>query len=143
MNRVNIFKKISLFKTFKKVIKKNTDELNIKYGLRVDKSYRLYTVLNIPEDLIGEAYSLKTSDINKISENYIREYSSELSDYLNTKNLNELYKTYEVKKVSKYSYLLVFGFSLMRSNVYYNYLYFLVYPLLVLSLVIIGFILAT
>lgn len=128
MKDVSLFKKIKLFNNYKKVISKNRNELSSKFGLRVDNAYRLYTVLNIPEDLIGEAYSLKKSDIDKISENYIREYSSELSKFLNSKNLKELYDYYQVDKVGKYNYLLVFGFSLFRSNKFYNDIYYKVIP---------------
>jgi hypothetical protein len=46
----------------------------------------LYTVLNIPEEFIGEAYDLKKSDIDRISEGYIREYTSKLSGFLNQKD---------------------------------------------------------
>ncbi len=128
MKDVSLFKKIKLFNNYRKVISKNRNELSSKFGLRVDNAYRLYTVLNIPEDLIGEAYSLKKSDIDKISENYIREYSSELSKFLNSKNLKELYDYYQVDKVGKYNYLLVFGFSLFRSNKFYNDIYYKVIP---------------
>jgi hypothetical protein len=62
MKDISFFKKIKLFSTYRKVVSKNRNELSSKFGLRVDNAYRLYTVLNIPEDLIGEAYSLKKSD---------------------------------------------------------------------------------
>jgi hypothetical protein len=132
MKDISFFKKIKLFSTYKKVVSKNRNELSAKFGLRVDNAYRLYTVLNIPEDLVGEAYSLKKSDIDKISENYIREYSSELSKFLNSKGLKELYDYYQVDKVGKYNYLLVFGFSLFRSNKFYNDIYYKVIPATVL-----------
>lgn len=128
MKDVSIFKKIRLFNNYKKVISKNRNELSANFGLRIDKAYRLYTVLNIPEDLIGEAYALKKSDIDKISENYIREYSSDLSKFLNSKGLKELYDYYKVDKVGKYNYLLVFGFSLFQSNKFYNDIYYKVIP---------------
>jgi hypothetical protein len=132
MKDISFFKKIKLFSTYRKVVNKNRNELSAKFGLRVDNAYRLYTVLNIPEDLIGEAYSLKKSDIDKISENYIKEYSSELSKFLNSKGLKELYDYYQVDKVGKYNYLLVFGFSLFRSNKFYNDIYYKVIPTTVL-----------
>jgi hypothetical protein len=132
MKDISFFKKIKLFSTYRKVVSKNRSELSAKFGLRVDNAYRLYTVLNIPEDLIGEAYSLKKSDIDKISENYIKEYSSELSKFLNSKGLKELYDYYQVDKVGKYNYLLVFGFSLFRSNKFYNDIYYKVIPTTVL-----------
>lgn len=138
MRDVSLFKKIKLFNTYKSIINKNRTELSAKFGLRVDNAYRLYTVLNIPQELVGEAYSLKKSDIDKISENYIREYSTELAKFLNSKGLKELYDYYQVDKVGKYNYLLVFGFSLFRSNKFYNDIYYKLIPaILILSLLLI------
>lgn len=131
MNK-NIFllKKIRLFSFYKKAIKENRSEIEQTFGLRIDKAQRMYTVLNIPEEIIGEAFSLKKSDIDRISENYIKEYSSEISRFLTSKGLGELYSFYEVKKVDKYSYLVVIGYSLFRSNEYYDKLYWRVYPII-------------
>jgi hypothetical protein len=135
---ISFFKKLKLFSTYKKIVNKNRNELYSKFGLRVDNAYRLYTVLNIPENLIGEAYSLKKSDIDKISENYIKKYSSDLSKFLNSKNLKELYDYYQIDKVGKYNYLLVFGFSLFRTNIFYNNIYYKIIPtILITSLILI------
>jgi hypothetical protein len=127
---LSIFKKISLFKKFRKVIKENEVDISQRFNLRIDSASRLYTVLNIPQDLIGEAYALKKSDTELISENYIRKYSNDLSEYLNSKGLSEMYSFYKVDKVDRYSYLLVFGFSLFRSNKYYDILYYRILPIL-------------
>lgn len=135
-----MFKKLKLFWSYKKAIKNSKFELLQKFNVRIDRASRLYTVINIPEEIIGEAYSLKKSDIDRISETYLREYSAELSKFLDGKNLQELYDVYEINKVDKYSYLMVFGFSLFKSTKYYNWLYYGVIPalsLIILSLLII------
>ena len=129
-NNISIFKKIRLFSLYKKTVKQNSLELESSFGLRIDKAERLYTVLNIPEEIIGDAFSLKKIDIDRISENYIKEYTSEVTRFLNTKGLVELFGLYEVKKVDKYSYLIVIGYSLFKSNEYYNKLYWRVYPII-------------
>ena len=105
----SFFKRLSLYREYKKVIKRNSSELDTRFGLRRDRANRLYTVLNIPSDNIGEAYNLKRSDIDKISEGYIKDFSLEVSKFLDSKNLKEMYEFYEVTKVEKYSYLVVFG----------------------------------
>jgi hypothetical protein len=128
MENISLFKKIKLLKTFEKTIKENKVELQNKFNLRIDRASRLYTVLNIPEELIGEAYSLKKSDIDRISENFIKQYGEELAAYLDNKGLKELYSYYEIKKVDKYSYLLVFGFRLMKSHKFYNNIYYKIIP---------------
>ena len=142
MKRISFFKKLSLFRLFKKTIRDNRNELQQKFGIRVDRAYRLYTVLNIPEELIGEAYVLNKSDVDRISEAYIKEFSRELSELLNSKGLNELYDYYEMNKVGKYSWHIVMGFSFFRSNEWYDKLYFRILPIsfiltLITSLIII------
>ena len=117
MNKnISLIKKISIFSQFKKTIKSNSVELENKFNLRIDSANRLYTVINVPPELIGEAYNIKKSDIDRIADNFIREYSKELGVYLNSIGLNELYDFYDLKKVDKYSYLVVVGFSFFRSD---------------------------
>jgi hypothetical protein len=140
MKKISFFKKIKLFNSFKKALKENKSELQLKFNIRIDNAYRLYTVINVPEELIGEAYSLKKSDIDRISENYIRQYSTDLGSYLNSKGLNELYEFYKIDKVGKYSYLIVFGYRLFKSHKFYNNLYYKVIPVSVLLSIILFFV---
>ena len=88
----------------------------------------MYTVLNVPEEAVGEAFSLKKSDIDRISENYIKEYLAEVGRYLNSKDMAEIYSVYEIKKVDKYSYLVVIGFAMFRSNELYDRIYLRTLP---------------
>jgi hypothetical protein len=140
MANISFFKKLSLFFFYKKTLKQNKVRLERELNIRFDSAYRLYTVLNIPEELYGE-FNLKKSDIDKISENYIREYSFEVSKFLKSIGLNELFESYEIRKVDKYSYLIVIGFSLFRSNVFYNNLYYKLLPFLVVSSIVTYFLL--
>ena len=141
MKKISLFKKFKLFKEFKQKIKNNKAELERSFNIRVDNSYRIYTVLNIPEELIGEAYSLKKSDIDKISENFTREFTLGISNFLDTLALKELYEIYEIKKVDKYSYLIVIGYSLFKSNKYYDRLYYRVIPASIILSIILSLIL--
>ena len=72
-------------------------------------------------------------NVSKISETYIRGFSGELTQMLNERGLQELFRVYEIRKVEKYSYLLVIGFSLFESQRYYNTVYYIVTPLLILT----------
>jgi hypothetical protein len=134
-----MFKKLKLFFSYSKTLSNNRIELEQKYNIRIDNARRLYTVINIPEEIIGEAYSLKKSDIDKISENFLRQYSSELGTFLDSKGLKELYDVYDIKKVDKYSYLIVYGFSLFKSQKFYNRLYIAGISTGVISLIILLF----
>ena len=140
-NKISLFKKIKIFREFKKILKLNKTELEQVFGARIDNAYRIYNVLNIPAEMIGEPYNLRKSDIDKLAETSIREYTVKISEYLDSKGLKEMYDFYEVKKVDKYSYLVVLGFSLpndtFRSNKYYDNLRYRVIPVVsVISLIL-------
>ena len=91
-------------------------DLKIQFNIRIDSILRFYTVLNVPNEVMEEPYNLRKSDIDTISRNYIKEYNFQLSQFLNSKGLTELYDLYDMDKVDKYSYLLVFGFSLFNTR---------------------------
>lgn len=111
--KVSFLKKINLYRFFRKTLKLNSKELSEKFGVRIDYVSRIYTVLNIPTELIDEPYNLRKGDIDNISKQYIKEYVNEFGLYLDSIGLKELYKFYKVSKVDKYSYLVVFGYSLV------------------------------
>jgi len=113
---MGIFKDLRLFFSYRKAIKKNKVNLEGQFNMRIDNADRLYTVLNIPTNLVEEPYNLRKSDIDAIAQNYIRDYVSELSTYLNSIGVSELYDFYEpIKKVDKYSYLIVIGYKNLDS----------------------------
>ena len=135
MNRnIGFIKKLRLFLFYRKTVKRFEKQLDQNFNIRLDSAYRMYTVLNIPEEVIGEAFSMKKSDIDRISENYTREYIAELSRFLSQNGLSELTEVYEIKKVDKFSYLAVVGFSIFRTNEFYNKLYLRYIPIGVVAL---------
>lgn len=130
MNKnIGFIKKMRLFSSYRNVIASSKQQLEQNFGIRIDSAHRMYTVLNVPEDLIGEAYVVKKSDIDRISEGFIKEYISELRRFLDQRGLSELLEVYEIKKVDKYSYLIVVGFSLFRTNEFYNKIYLRYIPI--------------
>ena len=144
MNKnIGFIKKLRLFSSYRKTVNRLERQLEQNFAIRLDSAYRMYTVLNVPEELIGEAFSMKKSDIDRISENYTKEYIAELSRFLGQNGLSEILEVYEIKKVDKYSYLVVIGFSLFRSNEFYNKLYLRYTPIgiLILASIIIALLL--
>lgn len=134
---MGLIKDIRLFFSFKKILKKNKVRLESDYNLRIDNADRLYTVINVPENILGEAYDLKKSDIDKISEGYIKDYLSKLSTYLNSIGLTELYDFYEpIKKVDKLSYLIVLGFKPLDSVEINKIIYRILLPSVIISSII-------
>lgn len=136
MKQISFFKKIKLFLYYRRILKQNKVQLEQNLNIRIDEAYRLYTVLNVPEELIGEAFSIKKSDIDKISESYIREYTMVVAKFLNSIGLSELFQSYEVKKVDKLSYLVVIGFSLFKTNKFYDNLYYRFIPISLLLIIV-------
>jgi len=136
MRRISFLKKIQLFLYYRRIVKQNQALLERDLNIRIDEAYRLYTVLNVPEELIGEAFSIKKSDIDKISESYIREYTMVVAKFLNSIGLSELFRSYEVKKVDKLSYLVVIGFSLFKTNKFYDNLYYRFIPISLLLIIV-------
>ena len=102
------------------------------FNIRVDNADRLYTVLNIPTNLVEEPYNLRKADVDIIAQNYIRDYISDLSNYLNSIGIAELYDFYEpIKKVDKYSYLIVIGYKQLDSVEINKILYRIIIPTLI------------
>ncbi len=111
---LGIIKKFKLLFTYIKIILNNKSVLNESYKIRYDYIFRLYTIINIPTDLIPEAYDLKKSDIDKLSQSYVSDSMVNISSLLNKIGLIELYVVYDLKKVDKYSYLVVIGFKFLK-----------------------------
>jgi len=134
---MKLLKNLRLFRYFKKSLNDNRILLEGDYNVRIDKAYRMYTVLNVPEERFEEPYNTRLADIDTISQTYIRDYIIRLSDFLDSKGLSELYDFYEpVKRVEKYSYLIVIGFKPFNSVKYNNILYFRIIPILFLLLLV-------
>lgn len=116
MNKVSLRKKIQLYLTYRKTLEKNRENLFQNFTSRVDKVYRIYTVINLPKEELDEPYNFRKRDLDIFAEKYIRDYSQNIAKYLNSLGLNELYDIYEVKKVDKFSYLIVIGFRLFNTD---------------------------
>ena len=128
---MGIFKDLKLFFSYRKIIKKSKIQLESQFSIRIDNADRMYTVLNIPTNLVEEPYNLRQSDVDSIAQNYIREYISELSTYLNSIGITEMYDFYEpIKKVDKYSYLIVIGYKQLDSVEINRIIYRIIIPVL-------------
>jgi hypothetical protein len=133
---MNIFKKIKLFYVYKSIINSNKKFLFESLNLKVDRAYRLYTVLNIDPEEFGPNFSIRKKDIDTISKPFIDKLVNKISFNLNKINLVELYDLYNIQKIDKFSYLIVIGFPLFKSNKYYTVLYSIIFILISLSTLI-------
>lgn len=113
--RISKWRKLKLYLQYRKNLLLNRDNLE-QAGLRIDKLKRIYTVVNVPEALFEDVYGTRTSDINKVSQTYITDKVREISRLLNSIQLTELYKIYDTKKVDRYSYLVIIGYSLFDTK---------------------------
>lgn len=133
---MNILKKIKLFYSYKNIILKNKSPLKEKLNIRIDKAVRLYTVVNLNKEDLGQNFILKKTDRETLAKPFIDDYIRKASIELNSIGLLELYSLYTVEKVDAYSYLIVIGFSLFRSDMYYKILYGTIIFLTILSTLI-------
>ena len=134
---MGFFRKISLFFTYRNILNSISKELEIEYGTRIDNIYRMYTVLNIPETIFEEPYNLRRTDIDNLSRNYILDFRKNMSSYLVSKGLLELFDTYEIRKVDKYSYLIIMGYALFNTRKVANNL---IISSIILSILLIFFV---
>ena len=95
---MSIISDLKLFFSYKRIIKKNRVRLQSDFNMRIDRADRIYTVLNIPTDLFEEPYNLRKEDIDSIAQKYIKDYISELSKFLNSIGLSELYEEMYLRK---------------------------------------------
>lgn len=109
-------RKFRLFLTYRTILKSISKELELEFGARIDGIFRIYTVLNIPNVIFEDPYNFRSSDIDTIARNYILDFKKNLSTFLVSKGLLELFDTYEIRKVDKYSYLIIMGYSLFDTK---------------------------
>lgn len=131
----DIIRDLSLYRDWKKKLNgkgvKNT--LLEEYNTKVDGADRLHIVVNIPTDQIDEEYGLVKSDIDRLSVPFIKNQVKDVSTYLNSLGLQEMYDYYEpISKLDKYSYLVIVGFKPFDSVLYNTVVYRRIIPLLVL-----------
>lgn len=114
MKNVSLLKKIKLFLQYRTLLKENKDIIiNGDSGLRIDKAYRMYTVLNIPNSTIDYG--------DKITKEFINDYLSKIDIFLNKLNFTELIAIYsESKFIDKNNYLIVLGFSGLNTTKIFN-----------------------
>jgi hypothetical protein len=98
-------------------------------------------VLNIPQDIFEEPYNIRKSDIDAIAQNFIKDFSKKVSNYLDSNGLSELYDFYDIERVDKYSYLIIIGFKFFNTQKLFRsiYLFWLPSILLITLLTILYF----
>lgn len=140
MNNISFYKKFKAFLNYRRSVKAIKSQLQSEFNVRVDNAYRLYTVVNLPKEQLDEPYNLRTSDINMIADRYLKEFSNKMASFLNKNGMMEMYRMYNIEKVTKYSYLVIIGFSLFETDKLFKRILFRILPITLL-LSIISFIL--
>lgn len=116
MEKVSFFKKLKLYRQYIKAIKRNKNKLSdSKINLRIDNVHRLYTVLNMPDDV--KTYG------SGLTEKYIKEYIQKVDPVFKEMGLGELVGILKMDKIDETNYLIIFGFSLMNTPVFWRWFY--------------------
>jgi hypothetical protein len=137
MKNISFIKKIRLFLLYRKTIKQIENELKRNFNLKIDKASRLYTIFTIPTEAIEEPYNIRRADFDVLVQNFIKSYTNDLSKFLNSKGLNELYGIYEMEKIDSYNYLLIYGYSLFKSDKFMMNLYKCVFFFAIFAIILI------
>lgn len=125
---MNIFKRIQLFFTYRKIINSIKDKLLVENNLRIDRVYRLYTVINMPDDV--ENYG------GKLGKKYVEEYLRNIDQIFVGYGLYELVGILDLKKLEGNNVLVVIGFKFLNTQRIANYLLFIVFIALISTFLI-------
>jgi hypothetical protein len=110
---MNIFKKIQLFYTYKKIVKKHNTELITKFSLERDRIQRLWTVYKFPKE--------KEEDIKKYGHTYvdgeISKYVKMVSDYCQVIGLSELIKIEKIEVLNPLEVGVVFRYKFLKPQI--------------------------
>lgn len=104
MGNISFLKKVKMFFIYKKIVDLNKKTLlDNSLNLRIDNVYRIYTVLNMTDDV-------KTYGIS-VAERIITEYVQKMDVVFSNMNLSEYIGILDVEQLSETDFLIVFGFS--------------------------------
>lgn len=156
MNNISLLKKIKFFLFYRKTLNKIKRELENNYNVRIDEAYRMYTVINVNnENSVFKDYGI--SELREFNKNYdlmpnqieqqfldelykksMKEFSNNISEYLNSKGLAELYVFYQIEKINKFSYLVVLGFPFFKTEIFVKYFYYTLRTIICIAAVLLA-----
>lgn len=129
-----MFKKISGYFKYRKIIKNNYDILNQRYRLKFDKIYgRLYTIISVPED---RQEVLKTYGYEYL-DNEVKKYITSIEQYFSFIGLLDLVSISRIDSVDPVNVLIVLRYKYKNHQIFL-YVFSILSILFVSSLFITG-----
>lgn len=107
-----MFKSYKLYKFYKKVIRKNQEELLRNFNIRIDDVNRLYTVINLPPQI--DTYGPK--DGPRMTAALLKTWLAKLDNFLIKIGIKELTRVETIQEIDETNYLLVIRFKLFNSE---------------------------
>jgi len=107
---VNIFKRIKHFYEYKKLVKNCSTELHDNFSIRIDNIYRLYTVVNIPDETL--IYGPDHSDA--LTEEWLRKWLVSLDTLLVNNHLKEFIIREELTRIDNQNFLIVLRYKYLN-----------------------------
>lgn len=101
--KTSLWNKIKFYFIYRRIVKKNLPRLNVQFNLRKDNVSRLYTVLNLPEDV--------TIYGKELVDKYITKYVADINTFCKEIGINELIAILDSQRIDSTNYLLVFGYA--------------------------------
>lgn len=102
-----MFKSLSYYKTYKKLIKQHSNELLNMFNIRIDNVNRLYTVINLPPQT--DTYGPK--DGPRMTAAMLKGWLAKLDNYLLKTGLKEFTKVESMEEIDESNYLLIVRFK--------------------------------
>lgn len=130
MNKISFWKKIKLFLIYRRIVKKNINELYKEgYRIRVDDIYRLYTVVNLPDDV--KDYG------SELTQKYLTDYINKVDNLFLKLGISEYVGIGDIRKENELSYVVIFNFKFFDTAEYANKI-LNIFKILVLLLIGLG-----
>lgn len=113
MKKISFWKKIKLFLIYRRIVKKNINELYKEgYRIRVDDIYRLYTVVNLPDDV--KDYG------SELTQKYLTDYINKVDNLFLKLGISEYVGIGDIRKENELSYVVIFNFKFFDTAEYAN-----------------------
>ena len=129
---MNFFKKIAIFRQYIKIVKQHKAELKRDFNLQFDRIFRLYTVINVPD----ETQIYGPDNTPRLTEGFIKSWVTTLDKYLFDIGLKEYVEVQEISRIDNVNFLLVLRYKYLNTLRWANVLTYSTFLLLVAIIIL-------
>lgn len=108
---MNFFKRLIIFRQYIKIVRTYKAELKQEFNLKFDRIFRLYTVINVPDET--QIYGPENTP--RLTEEFIKNWVGTLDKYLFEIGLKEYVEVQEISKLDNVNFLLVLKYKYLNT----------------------------